>query len=118
MMEMKTGDLGFFYHSSIAVPEIAGIVKVVREAYPDSTAWEKNGEYYDPRSTAKKPMWFMVDVEPEGDLPRTITLPELRAEPPLEYMALLKRGQRLSVQPVTPQEWKAILALSRRPPHA
>ena len=118
MMEMKVGDLGFFYHSSIAVPEIAGLVKVVREAYPDSTAWEKGGEYYDPRSTQKKPMWFMVDVEPEGDLPRPITLPELRGEPALEYMALLKRGQRLSVQPVTPQEWKAILALSRRPSNA
>lgn len=118
MMEMKVGDLGFFYHSSIAVPEIAGIVKVVREAYPDSTAWEKGGEYYDPRSTEKKPMWFMVDVEPEGDIPRPITLPELRGEPALEYMALLKRGQRLSVQPVTPQEWKAILALSRRSAHA
>jgi predicted RNA-binding protein with PUA-like domain len=118
MMEMKVGDLGFFYHSSIAVPQIAGIVKVVREAYPDSTAWEKGGQYYDPRSTQKKPMWFMVDVEPEGNLPRPITLPELRAEPALEYMALLKRGQRLSVQPVAPQEWKAILALSRRPPKA
>ncbi len=118
MMEMRAGDLGFFYHSSIAVPEIAGIVKVVREAYPDSTAWEKGGEYYDPRSTQKKPLWFMVDVEPEDNLPRAIALPELRAEPALEYMALLKRGQRLSVQPVTPQEWKAILALSRRPPKA
>jgi predicted RNA-binding protein with PUA-like domain len=63
-------------------------------------------------------MWFMVDVEPEGDVPRPITLPEMRAEPALEYMALLKRGQRLSVQPVTPQEWNAILALSRRPPSA
>ncbi|MGH7662238.1 MAG: EVE domain-containing protein [Vulcanimicrobiaceae bacterium] len=118
MMEMKVGDLGFFYHSSIAIPEIAGIVKVVREAYPDSTAWEKGGEYYDPRSTQKKPMWFMVDVAPEGDLPQPITLPAMRAEPVLEYMALLKRGQRLSVQPVTPQEWKAILALGRRPPRA
>ena len=118
MMEMKVGDLGFFYHSSIAIPEIAGIVKVVREAYPDSTAWQKGGEYYDPRSTEKKPMWHMVDVEPAGDLARPVTLPELRGEPGLEYMALLKRGQRLSVQPVTPQEWKAILALSRRPPNA
>ena len=117
-MAMKVGDLGFFYHSSIAVPEIAGIVKVVREAYPDATAWEKGGEYYDPRSTQKKPMWFMVDVEPESDLQRPITLSELRGEPALEYMALLKRGQRLSVQPVTPQEWKAILALSRSPSSA
>lgn len=115
MKEMKIGDLGFFYHSSIAVPEIAGVVKVVREAYPDSTAWEKGGDYYDPRSTEKKPMWYMVDVAPEEELPRRLTLPELRNVPALAYMALLRKGQRLSVQPVTPQEWNAILALSRKP---
>lgn len=115
MMEMKAGDLGFFYHSSIAIPEIAGIVKVVREAYPDSTAWEKGGDYYDPRSTQKKPMWYMVDVAPEEELRRRLTLPELREVPALAYMALLRKGQRLSVQPVTPQEWNAIVALSRKP---
>lgn len=115
MMEMKLGDLGFFYHSSIAVPEIAGIVKVVREAYPDETAWKKGGEYYDPRSTPKKPLWYMVDVAPEAELARPLTLPELREQSALAYMALLRKGQRLSVQPVTPQEWDAILALSKRP---
>jgi len=116
MMEMKVGDLGFFYHSSIAVPEIVGIVKVVREAYPDDTAWKKDGEYYDPRSTPKKPLWYMVDVEPESELPRPVTLTELRGATELAYMPLLRRGQRLSVQPVSPQEWKAIVALGRRPP--
>jgi len=115
MMEMKVGDLGFFYHSSIAVPEIAGVVKVIREAYPDSTAWEKGGDYYDPRSTEKKPMWYMVDVAPEEELARRLTLPELREVPALAYMALLRKGQRLSVQPVSPQEWNAILSLSRKP---
>lgn len=115
MMEMKLGDLGFFYHSSIAVPEIAGIVKVVREAYPDETAWKKGGEYYDPRSTPKKPLWYMVDVAPEAELARPLRLPELREQSALAYMALLRKGQRLSVQPVTPQEWDAILALSKRP---
>jgi predicted RNA-binding protein with PUA-like domain len=114
MMEMKLGDLGFFYHSSIAVPEIAGIVKVVREAFPDTTAFEKGGDYYDPRSTPKKPMWYMVEVAPEAELPRPVTLPEMRGEPALEYMALLRKGQRLSVQPVTPQEWNAILRMSKR----
>ena len=114
MMEMKLGDLGFFYHSSIAVPEIAGIVKVVREAFPDTTAFEKGGEYYDPRSSPKKPMWYMVEVAPEAELARPVTLPEMRAEPALEYMALLRKGQRLSVQPVTPQEWEAILRMSKR----
>jgi len=115
MMEMKLGDLGFFYHSSIAVPQIAGIVKVIREAFPDSTAWDKKSDYYDPRSTEKKPLWHMVEVAPEADIPRPVTLAEMRAEPSLAYMALLQKGQRLSVQPVTPQEWTTILSLARAP---
>ncbi|MBV8355248.1 MAG: EVE domain-containing protein [Candidatus Eremiobacteraeota bacterium] len=116
MREMEIGDLGFFYHSSIAIPQIAGIVKVVKKAYPDFTAWEKGGEYYDPRSTEAKPLWYMVDVAPEADLPRPITLPELRTEPELAYMPLLQRGQRLSVQPVSPQEWQVILKMAKRTP--
>lgn len=115
MMEMKIGDFGFFYHSSIAVPAIVGIVKVIREAHPDSTAWQKGGDYYDPRSTEKKPLWHMVEVAPEADLPRPVTLPEIRAEPALEYMPLLRKGQRLSVQPVSPQEWETILRMSKVP---
>ncbi|MBV8602945.1 MAG: EVE domain-containing protein [Candidatus Eremiobacteraeota bacterium] len=116
MMEMKLGDLGFFYHSSIAVPAVVGIVKVSREAHPDPTAWEKGGDYFDPRSTPAKPMWFMVEVSPEADVPRPVTLAEMRAEPALAYMPLLRKGQRLSVQPVTEQEWTVILGLARRPP--
>jgi len=115
MMEMKLGDLGFFYHSSIAVPQIAGIVKVIREAFPDSTAWDKNSDYYDPRSTEKKPLWQMVEVAPEADIPRPVTLAEMRGEPRLAYMPLLQKGQRLSVQPVSPQEWETILSLARAP---
>ncbi len=115
MMEMKLGDLGFFYHSSIAIPQIAGIVKVIREAFPDSTAWDKKSDYYDPRSTEKKPLWQMVEVAPEADIPRPVTLAEMRAEPQLAYMPLLQKGQRLSVQPVSPQEWETILLLARAP---
>ena len=115
MMEMKLGDLGFFYHSSIAVPQIAGIVKVIREAFPDPTAWDKKSDYYDPRSTQKKPLWQMVEVAPEADMPRPVTLAEMRAEPRLAYMPLLQKGQRLSVQPVSPQEWQTILSLARAP---
>jgi len=115
MMEMKLGDLGFFYHSSIAVPQIAGIVKVIREAFPDPTAWDKKSDYYDPRSTEKKPLWHMVEVAPEADIPRPVTLAEMRAEPRLAYMPLLQKGQRLSVQPVSPQEWQTILSLARAP---
>lgn len=116
MKEMRLGDLGFFYHSSIAEPAIVGIVKVVREAYPDFTARERGGEYYDPRATDANPIWEMVDVAYEAELPRPVTLRELREIPELAYMALLKRGQRLSVQPVTPQEWKTILAVAKQPP--
>lgn len=115
MMEMKLGDLGFFYHSSITVPLIAGIVKVIREAFPDSTAWDEKSDYYDPRSTEKKPLWQMVEVAPEADIPRPVTLAEMRGEPRLAYMPLLQKGQRLSVQPVSPQEWETILLLARAP---
>ena len=116
MMEMKRDDLGFFYHSSIAVPAIVGIVKVSREAHPDPTAWEKGGDYYDPRSTQAKPMWQMVDVAYEREMPRFVSLAELRSRPELAYMVLLRRGSRLSVQPVTADEWAAILALAAMPP--
>jgi len=115
MMAMRLGDLGFFYHSSTAVPGIAGICKVVREAYPDFTAWKKSGEYYDPKSPERKPIWMMVDVAFERDLPRFVTLAELRANPWLEGMALLKRGSRLSVQPVTAAEWELVVRLAESP---
>ena len=113
MMEMSIGDLGFFYHSSIAQPAAVGIVKVVKTAYPDFTAFERGGEYYDPRSTPAKPKWMMVDVEYVEPLQHPVTLARMREEPRLVGMALLKRGQRLSVQPVTPHEWKIVLELSK-----
>ncbi len=113
MIEMQIGDLGFFYHSSIAEPAAVGIVRVVKTAYPDFTAFEKGGEYYDPRSTPEKPKWMMVDVEYVEPLEHPVTLARMRAEPRLVAMPLLKRGQRLSVQPVMPHEWKIVLELSK-----
>jgi predicted RNA-binding protein with PUA-like domain len=116
MIAMNVGDLGFFYHSSTKEPGIAGIVKVVRAAYPDFTARQRGGEYFDPRSTEANPVWQMVDVAYEADLPRYVTLAELRADPELApTMVLLKRGSRLSVQPVHVREWKRILALAKHP---
>ena len=112
MMEMKLGDRGFFYHSSIAEPAAMGIVEVVRTAYPDDTAFVKGGEYYDPRSTPNKPMWMMVDVGYVEPLAHPVTLARMRTEPRLAGMALLRRGQRLSVQPVMPHEWEIIMELS------
>lgn len=115
MLEMRLGDLGFFYHSSCAEPGAVGICRVVREGYPDFTAFEKGGEYYDPRSTPEKPMWQMVDVEYVEPLAHPVTLARMRAEPRLVGMQLLKKGSRLSVQPVMPHEWKIILELSKTP---
>lgn len=113
MLEMRLGDLGLFYHSSIAEPAAVGICKVVKEGHPDFTAWEKGGEYYDPRSTPQKPLWQMVDVGFVEAFARPVTLARMRAEPRLVGMELLKKGQRLSVQPVMPHEWKIILELSK-----
>lgn len=113
MMEMKLGDRGFFYHSSIAEPAAVGIVEVIKEAYPDFTAFDKKSEYYDVRSKPGKPLWQMVDVKYLEPLARPVTLAKMRADPRLVGMALLKRGQRLSVQPVMPHEWEIIVELSK-----
>lgn len=114
MMEMKLGDLGFFYHSSIAEPAAVGIVEIAREAYPDFTQFDKKSEYYAAKSRPEKPLWYMVDVRLVEPLARPVTIAEMRAEPRLVGMALLKRGQRLSVQPVMPHEWKIVIELSKR----
>jgi predicted RNA-binding protein with PUA-like domain len=98
------------------VPGIAGIVRVARAAYPDFTARERGGEYFDPKATAANPIWEMVDVAFERRLPRFVTLAELRATPALAAtMVLLKKGSRLSVQPVHPREWDIILELAKTP---
>ncbi len=116
MKAMHVGDLGFFYHSSTKVPGIVGIVRVVREAYPDHTARERGGDYYDPKATEEKPIWEMVDVEYVRPLPRIVTLAELRANADLApTMVLLRRGSRLSVQPVHPREWEIVLKLAAEP---
>jgi len=116
MMEMKLGDLGFFYHSSIAEPAAVGICKVVATSHPDPTQFERGGEFFDGRATPEKPIWYIVDVAYVEPLANPVTLKQMRAEPRLAAMPLLRRGQRLSVQPVTPQEWKIVLELSERTP--
>ncbi|MBV8373018.1 MAG: EVE domain-containing protein [Candidatus Eremiobacteraeota bacterium] len=113
MQEMRLGDLGLFYHSSIAEPAAVGICEVVKTAYPDFTQFERGGEYFDGRAKLEKPIWMMVDVAFVEAFPQPVTLARMRAEPRLTGMALLKRGQRLSVQPVMPHEWKIVLELSR-----
>jgi predicted RNA-binding protein with PUA-like domain len=112
MMEMKLGDLGLFYHSSIAEPAAVGICKIVKEAYPDFTQFERGGDYFDGRAKSDKPIWFMVDVAYTEGLENPVTLAQMRADPRLVGMPLLRRGQRLSVQPVMPHEWKVVLELA------
>jgi predicted RNA-binding protein with PUA-like domain len=112
MMEMKLDDLAFFYHSSVAEPAAVGICKVVKTSYPDFTQFDRSSEYFDGRAKEGNPTWFMVDVAYVEALAHPVTLAQMRAEPRLVGMALLRRGQRLSVQPVMPHEWKIVLELA------
>ena len=115
MMEMRLGDLALFYHSSIAEPAAMGICKVSKSAYPDFTQFDRSSEYSDGRAKSEKPIWFMVDVAYVEEFAYPVTLARLRADPRLVGMALLRRGQRLSVQPVMPHEWKIVTELARTP---
>ena len=110
--EMRLGDLAFFYHSSCPEPGIAGIVEVSRLAYPDATQFDPNGGYYDAKSTRDAPRWFNVEVKLVRKTP-LVTLPELRAARGLEDMVILRRGNRLSITPVTAAEWKIIERLAQ-----
>ncbi len=109
--EMKLGDQAFFYHSKCEQPGVAGIVEIVREAYPDHTAHDPGSSYYDPKSTSDDPRWFMVDVKFVRKLARTVTLGEIKAHPELADMPLVRRGQRLSIMPVTAKQWQLILEM-------
>jgi predicted RNA-binding protein with PUA-like domain len=110
---MKKGDTAFFYYSSCDVPGIAGIVSIVKEGYPDKTAFDSKDDHYDPESDPSDPRWYVVDVKLKRKLKRIITLEELRrhASDELSEMRLLQRGNRLSVTPVTKAEWDFILTL-------
>lgn len=113
MRAMKLGDGVFFYHSNADPKAIVGIARVCKEAYPDFTQFDKKSKYYERRATEEKPYWFMVDVEFVEKLETPWSLEMLREVPELEEMALLRRGQRLSVQSVTPAEWKKICKLAK-----
>lgn len=106
---MKKGDEVFFYHSNCETPGIVGIARVVKEAYPDHTAFDPDDPHYDPKSDPDEPRWFMVDLKYVRKLKRTIALAELKDNPRLSDMALVRKGNRLSVMPVSAAEWQAIL---------
>lgn len=112
--DMKVGDLAFFYHSSCEQPGVAGIVKIVRTAYPDHTAFDPKDPHFDANSKADDPRWLMVDVELEQRFAKIITLEVLRkhADGKLKDMALLRRGNRLSITPVSTAHWRFITSLA------
>jgi len=114
MREMKKGDLVLFYHSSCDVPGVAGIAKVVREGYPDPSAFDKKDDHYDPDSKVDNPRWYSVDVKLERKFDRIVALDELRKheQGKLKNMIVLKRGNRLSVTPVTKSEFEFISSLA------
>jgi predicted RNA-binding protein with PUA-like domain len=107
---IKIGDLVLFYHSSIPQPAIVGIAEVVREGYPDFTALDPENEHFDPKASADKPVWYMVDVRYRQALPRQVTLEAIRNNPLLTAMLLVNRS-RLSIQPVTAEQWQIIMAM-------
>jgi len=105
---MKVGDGVLFYHSSCAEPGIVGIARVASTAYPDPTQFDTKSPYYDAKSKREEPRWLLVDVQVVKKIPN-ITLPELRARPELEELIILRKGNRLSITPVEPKHWKAIV---------
>lgn len=108
---MAPGDLAFFYHSSVQPAGIVGTMEIVSDAYPDPTQFDPSSDYHDPKSPRENPRWLLRDVLFKERLKRMITLDELRKTPGLEGMAVLQRGQRLSVMPVSAEEWAIINGL-------
>jgi len=109
--DMKLGDLILFYHSNTKPPHVGGVAKVVREGYPDFTSWDVNSKYRDEKSSPENPRWFMVDIAPVKEL-SMVSLDAMKANPALEGMPLLRRGQRLSVQPVDVEHFNEVLSMA------
>lgn len=108
--QMRIGDGVLFYHSSCAEPGIAGIAEVASTAYPDATQFDPKSPYYDPKSQLDQPRWLLVDVKAKQKTP-LLSLAKMRTLPQLASMVVLQKGSRLSITPVTEQEWKAVMAL-------
>ncbi len=113
LREMAKGDLVLFYHSNADPPAVVGIAEVVRTAYPDDSQFDKRSRHYDPASTREAPRWDMVDIRLVEKFPSGLSLDRLRQEPGLKGMVLLRKGSRLSVQPVTADEWDLVVKLSK-----
>ena len=109
--DMRVGDEVLFYHSSTNPTAVIGTARIVKEAYADHTAWTPGDKHFDPRSTPDNPVWLMVDIEAQDPLARPVTLQEIKAHPNLQNMMVARKGTRLSIQPVTEQEWNEVLRL-------
>lgn len=107
--QMSKGDLAFFYHSNCKIPGIAGIIKIVKTGYPDDTQFDPQSKYYDFKATTDKPRWYRVDVKFVKKFKEIIPLTTLKQNPALSKMALVQKGNRLSIMPVTEAQWHAIL---------
>lgn len=113
MRDMAVGDQILFYHSNADPPAVMGIAEIVTTTYADPTQFDKKDSHYDPKSKISQPRWDMVDIRYVRKFSRPLSLDQLRKEPTLKRMVLLQKGSRLSVQPVSPLEWKHILSLAR-----
>jgi predicted RNA-binding protein with PUA-like domain len=109
--QMQAGDQVLFYHSNTKPPGVVGVAEIVRSGYPDYTAFDPHNKHYDPNSDPDNPRWFMVDIRLQRQFKRLITLEELKAHSGLQDLPLVRRGNRLSVMPVTAQQWALILDL-------
>lgn len=105
--ELKLGDMVLFYHSNTKPPHVAGIARVSREGYPDHTSWDPDSKYYDEKSSPENPRWIMVDIEAVKEMEK-VSLVDIKANPALEGMPLVQKGQRLSVQPVSKEQYEEI----------
>lgn len=114
--EMKRGDRAFFYHSNCEIPAIVGIVEIASTAYPDATAFNPESKYYDPKSSPDNPRWYLVDVKFVRRLKRPVTLQELKTCHELEEFPLVRRGNRLSIMPVSAEQWHFILQREKHAP--
>jgi len=112
--DMRAGDGVLFYHSQSDPPAVVATAKVVRPGYPDPTQFDRKSPRHEPKATAERPVWYAVDIELDEVLGRPVPLPEMRETQGLDRMVLLRKGSRLSVQPVSAAEWRIVTALGRR----
>ena len=112
--DIQKGDLAFFYHSSCPQPGIVGVMEVSGGAHPDPTQFDPKDDYYDAKATREKPIWYAVHVTLAERFENPVFLQELRSSPAMQTLQTLRRGNRLSITPVTPEEWRAVMKSAHR----